>query len=401
MIAISAEHLTKKYELFSKPAARIKEFLTLGRKKYHRDLWALRDITFQIKKGSTFGIIGANAAGKSTLLKLLTGTSLPSSGSLSVQGQVSALLELGAGFHPEFSGRDNIYMNGALMGLNREEIRTKFHSIVQFAELTEFIDRPRNNYAAGMYVRLGFAIATSINPDILIIDEVLAVGDQYFQQKCLKRFTDFKKQGKTIILVSHDMDLVKNICDEAIWLDDGLIKARGLTTEVVNRYLNFMRGRVGDYLRKLQEGMLYQDIRQGTGEIRISKVRLLDSVGKEKYIFETGEDMVARIDFETEHKIGCATFASSIYRNDGVFCCGPNTLYDNVCRKPIDGPGTITVTYKRLPLLTGLYSIWVAIFDENMVITYDSCDRICDFEVRTPFPSEGLCFIEHKWNMGK
>ncbi len=239
-IAISVKNLSKRYKLYDTPQHRLKEALHPFRKKYHRDFWALKDISFEVKKGETVGIIGKNGSGKSTLLQVICGTLAASSGVTDVNGRVAALLELGAGFNPEFTGRDNVYMNASLMGLSREEVDARFDDIASFADIGDFIDQPVKTYSSGMYVRLAFAVAINVDPDILIVDEALAVGDIRFQQKCFRKMHDFRARGKTILVVTHDMGAVKKMCDRAVWINDGRIVHDGDADEAIQRYLSYM-----------------------------------------------------------------------------------------------------------------------------------------------------------------
>jgi len=237
MTAIEVTNVSKVYRLYNSPKDRLRELISVSRKTYHHDFFALKDVSVQIAKGQTVGIIGQNGSGKSTLLKIISGVTRPTNGMLAVSGRVSSLLELGAGFSPEFTGRDNVYMNGALMGLNREEMERRFPEIEAFADIGEFIDQPVKSYSSGMYVRLAFAAAVHVDPDILIIDETLAVGDIGFQHKCMFRLSEFKKNGKTILFVSHDLAAVKALCDDAIYLKHGSIEAMGRAGAVVDQYV--------------------------------------------------------------------------------------------------------------------------------------------------------------------
>jgi lipopolysaccharide transport system ATP-binding protein len=236
-VAISVHNVGKMYYLYDRPQDRLKQAFLWGRKKLYREFWALRDISFEVKRGETVGIIGQNGSGKSTLLQIIAGTLTPTTGEIQVNGRVTALLELGAGFNPEFTGRENVYMNGAILGISEAEMRERFDDITAFADIGEFIDQPVKIYSSGMYVRLAFAIATSVEPDILIVDEALAVGDVYFQQRCMRRMREFKESGKAIIFVTHDPAAVKSLCDRAIWLNQGRIRDVGAPERVVGRYL--------------------------------------------------------------------------------------------------------------------------------------------------------------------
>lgn len=239
-IAIKVENLSKSYKLYNQPVDRLKEALNPFRKKYHHDFYALKNVNFEVKKGETFGIIGKNGAGKSTLLKILTGVLTPSDGKYSVNGRISSLLELGAGFNSELSGLENVYFNGAVLGYSKEEIDRKLDDIIEFADIGEFINQPVKTYSSGMTVRLGFAVATSVDPDILIVDEALSVGDIRFQQKCFRKFKEFQENGKTIVFVTHDTGAIVNYCDRAIWLLDGGLYKTGAPDEVTREYVSYM-----------------------------------------------------------------------------------------------------------------------------------------------------------------
>jgi len=239
-IAIKVDSLSKVYKLYDKPSDRLKEAINPFGKKYHRDFYALKDVSFEVKKGGTIGIIGKNGSGKSTLLKILTGVLSPSGGKVHVHGKISSLLELGVGFNPELTGLENVYFNGAVLGFTKEEIDKKLDAILQFADIGEFIGQPVKTYSSGMQVRLAFAVAISVDPDILVVDEALAVGDIRFQQKCYRKFREIQASGKTIIFVTHDTGVVNNYCNRAIWLDDGSVKKMGSPESVTKDYVSFM-----------------------------------------------------------------------------------------------------------------------------------------------------------------
>lgn len=237
---ISVKNLSKKFRRFNSVGDAVKEFFHPFQKGYHNEFWALKDVSIDIKKGECVGIVGRNGSGKSTLLQILCGIMQPTGGGISVNGRIAALLELGAGFHPSFTGRDNVYLNGALMGFTKEEMEEKFQSIAEFADIGDFIDQPVMMYSSGMFVRLAFSVAIHVDPDILIIDEALAVGDMRFQQKCYRKINEFKEKGKTIILITHDMAAVKNFCSTAAWLKDGKISMTGPPAEIIKSYSSYM-----------------------------------------------------------------------------------------------------------------------------------------------------------------
>jgi ABC-2 type transport system ATP-binding protein len=235
-IAVNVDAVSKKFRLYHERNQSLKSAIMRRRISVHEDFWALRDVSFEVKQGSTFGLIGANGSGKSTLLKCLARILYPENGTIAANGKVAALLEVGSGFHPELSGRENIYLNGSILGMSRKEINQKFDEIVDFSGVEQFIDQPVKNYSSGMYVRLGFSVAINVNPDILVVDEVLAVGDAEFQAKCQQKFVDFKRDGKTVILVSHSLATVRAMCDHAAWLNKGTLMAMGEANATIKAY---------------------------------------------------------------------------------------------------------------------------------------------------------------------
>jgi lipopolysaccharide transport system ATP-binding protein len=308
------------------------------------EFWALRDVSFAVEKGEMVGIIGPNSAGKSTVLKLISRIIEPTSGRVEVNGRVSALLELGAGFHPDLTGRENVYLNGSILGLSRKEIRRKFDSIVSFAEMERFIDVPVKHYSSGMYVRLGFSVAIHIDPEILLIDEVLAVGDAAFQRKCLERIDKLRQEGITILLVSHNLDVVRSLCKKAIWLDKGKIMAEGNPEAVVRQYM-WHSYESSKPIRKVK------DARWGTGVVKIEQVRILNDLGIKPAVFATGEPMTVEIHYRASRRVEYPVFGLAIHRSDGVHITGPNTQFAGYEILWIEGRGTVSFHIPRLPLL--------------------------------------------------
>lgn len=241
-VAVSVDHVSKSFRLYHERNQTLKSAIMRGRRSVHEDFWALRDVTFEVPEGSTFGLVGANGSGKSTLLKCLAQIYYPNEGSITHFGKVAAMLEVGSGFHSELSGRENIFLNGSILGMSRKEVSGKLDEIVEFSGVEKFIDQPVKNYSSGMYVRLGFAIAINVNPDILVVDEVLAVGDAEFQDKCFGKFAEFRQAGKTVILVSHSAGTVKSMCDQAAWIDKGKLMRVGAADETVDAYLASVPG---------------------------------------------------------------------------------------------------------------------------------------------------------------
>jgi ABC-type polysaccharide/polyol phosphate transport system ATPase subunit len=367
------------------------------------ELWALRDVTLEIRRGRMVGIIGSNGSGKSTLLKLLGGILKPTAGEIAVHGRVSALIELGAGFHPEFTGRENIYINGVLLGLSRAEIRARFDEIVAFAGLETFIDSPVKTYSSGMYMRLGFAIAVTVDPDVLLIDEVLAVGDEAFQHRCVGKIQEFKARGKTIILVSHDLGSIERLCDEAIWLDGGRLRAQGETRQVVGRYLDHVAREEARALG-VEHAEAETLARSGTGarwgsrELELTRVHLADRDDRERYLFETGEPCTVHLTFRAHRPVEDPVFGVGIFRKDGVCCYGTNTALEGLAFGKLDGEGGVTMAIERLDLIEGEYFLDVAAHARDGH-PYDYHSRLYAFAVRSRVRDTGVARLAHRWHL--
>jgi lipopolysaccharide transport system ATP-binding protein len=382
MNAVTVVNVSKNYRIYSKPSDRLKELLIPGR-QFHRDFWALRNISFAVKSGSTFGVVGENGSGKSTLLQIVAGTLQPTEGTVSLSGRVAALLELGAGFNPEFTGRDNVFLNGAIMGLSQQEVATRFPDIERFAEIGSFIDQPVKTYSSGMYVRLAFAVSIHVDPEILLVDESLSVGDVYFQQRCMRRIRNMKDQGKTILFVSHDMAAVKNLCDAALWLEHGQIAASGEPDDVVGRYLAAMtlrrdpcageappstvaRPRVqadDDLLELAADSIPNIDHRWGNRQAEIMGVQLLDSQGAVCESIDHGESVILRVSARFNDAVSQPNLGFVMRNRLGEDISGVNTSTEGIVL-PAALPSQIyTVDFHlQLPLLQpGNYFFSVAI----------------------------------------
>ena len=376
------------------------------------------------KPGESLALIGANGSGKSTALKLISRIILPTSGKVSVQGRVAALLELGAGFHPDLTGRENVALNGSILGLSRSFIRRQMDEIVAFSELQRFIDTPVRNYSSGMLMRLGFSVATAFQPDILIIDEVLAVGDQAFQDRCLRRIRDIQKNGATVILVSHDLESVRRLCQRAIWLDEGHARADGPTTEVASQYLEelwtleqdkIVAGNVEDaqLVAASENGAEPEEDgrptvpvkarghigRWGSGEIRIEKAEILDASEIARDVFRPGERFIVRMWYRSTQPIEMPAFGISLYDEQGFRINGPNTVWSATPITRVNGRGYVDYTVTALPLLPGRYELTVAIYDRYVTHPYDHWHRMASFVV-IPDDMErqdGVVFIPCQW----
>jgi ABC-type polysaccharide/polyol phosphate transport system ATPase subunit len=367
------------------------------------EFWALRDLNLELNRGRMIGMVGSNGSGKSTLLKILGGILKPTTGQVRVRGRVSALIELGAGFHPEFTGRENIYVNGVLLGLSRAEIRARFDEIVAFAGLEPFVDNPVKTYSSGMYMRLGFAIAVTVDPDILLIDEVLAVGDEAFQHRCVGKIQEFKARGKTIVLVSHDLGSIERLCDEAVWLDQGRVQARGETRQVISRYLDHVAREEARALG-IEHAQVETTVRAGSAtrwgarDVELTRVQLWDKDGRERYLFETGEPCTLRLAYRAHRPIEDPVFGVGVFRKDGVCCYGTNTAVDGLLLGKVDGEGEILVDIERLDLVEGEYLLDVAVHARDGH-PYDYHSRLYAFAVRSRVRDTGVVRLAHRWRV--
>lgn len=344
-------------------------------KRRDRMLWALQDVSFDVASGEVVGIIGPNGAGKTTILRLLSHITRPTAGQIDVNGRLSALIELGAGFHPDLTGRENIYLNGAILGLSQREIDKNFDSIVEFSGLKRFMDTPVKRYSSGMYARLGFAIAIHVDPDILLVDEVLAVGDQAFQVKCLERMREFRRNARAVVFVSHNLVAVRELCDRAIWLSDGVVRAIDKTEKVIETYRMDMFWQRSVGVSDLDPSELAAD----TG-VRVTGVHILGERGEECSDFRTGEPLVVRIAYTASRRIQTPTFALAIWRQDGLKCGEASNLYDNINLGPVVGQGMVQFRCDDPRLMPGRYYVNVAISDRYLV-RYDHVAQAGQFTV--------------------
>lgn len=409
MPSIKATDLGKKYEIYQRPSHRLKELFFLGKKNFHQDFWALRNIYLEVEVGSTVGIIGNNGAGKSTLLKVLTGTSKPTCGELIINGKISALLELGAGFHPEFSGRDNIYMNCTILGMSKEEIDSKFESIVNFSELGDFIYHPVKIYSSGMYMRLGFSVAINVDPDILIIDEALSVGDEYFRGKCLNKINEFKNRGKTILFVSHEMEVVRNICDFVILLDKGEIIAQGSAHEVADIYLKRVHA-VEERKMRLINAQDNEDgyPRWGSGEVEIIEVKMFNDNDEECYVFQSGGKVVISVSYKVKKDVKRPVFGIGLFRSDGTYITGTNHFWhknpEKIEKLHEGEAGTIECIIPNFPLLKGNYYLTLYCYNHSLPAPtpIDHVEKAVNFKViEDEIIEHGIVSITTNWKINK
>ncbi len=409
-------------------------------------LEALRGVSFDVAKGRALGVIGRNGSGKSRRLKGRAGIGKPSSGQVHVHGRVSALIELGAGFHPEISGRENVFINGLMLGLARKEIARRFDEIVAFAGLEDFIDAPVKTYSSGMYMRLGFAVATHVDPDVLLVDEVLAVGDEAFTHKCLDTFAEFRRRGRTVVLVTHSLDLVERFCDEALWLDKGLVRAQGDPRRIVDEYrLDVAReedrqlsGENDTALRRVSataaaaaeppaaravdavsttaearateaeagnagsepaDMFQAQEGRWGSREAEITGVELLGADGQPAAVYETGARMTIRMAVQSPAGVQDAVFGVGVFNTEGVCCYGTNTAIDGEEPRPLTGAGEVSFEVDPLDLVAGSYRLDVAVHKPNGT-PYDYHRLLYSFRVTAPRADVGIVRLRHGWRFG-
>jgi len=387
---ISFENVSKNYKLYSKGGLYLRDRMSHvlhrlnpfngtpsslmdKRQPLERDFAAIKDVSFDIEQGEAVGFIGRNGAGKSTILKLLASVTKPTSGKVSINGRVAALIEVGAGFHPELTGRENVFLNASILGMKKVEIEKRFDSIVGFAELEEFIDTPVKHYSSGMYVRLGFAIAVHSDPDIFLIDEVLAVGDESFQKKCLDTLAAHKAAGKTMILVSHDLAKVEEVCARCIYVDHGQIRYDGAPSKAINHYRRDIAGTL------TPQGLNQDD--HPESDVRILEVVLRDREGTERASFRTGDDVTLEIRFSAAQRILDPAFGIAVVGPQGELVSGFNTLTNSFRIPYVEGRGNICCRLVDLPLQKGTYSIDVDIHTSDYSYTYDHQNNIGRLDV--------------------
>jgi len=390
---IEVRNVSKSYKLYRKPSDRLKELLF--RRRYHERFLALEDVNFEISKGDAVGIIGVNGSGKSTLLQMIAGTLHPSEGHISVDGRVSALLELGSGFNPEFTGLENVYLNARILGLSEKEISEKLDDILAFADIGDFIHQPVKTYSSGMYVRLAFSVAVSVDPDILIVDEALSVGDAIFQQKCMKRFYEIRNSGCTILFVSHDSYQVNTICDKAIYLRDGRVEALGAAKTVVDIYAQDLERRQAKANGK--DGF-EPNSSQVDSLVEIRDVKLLNAYDEEVSRVKTGDTIKIKALVDPKDYRQPLSFVVNLYRHDGLYICGTTTVMDNVEPKELAGLSEVIACFPNIPLLSGRYKWRFAINDQEGLGILREAVPVCEFQVTDSFESVGLVHIERRWS---
>jgi lipopolysaccharide transport system ATP-binding protein len=435
MLAIEATDVTKIYRRFAnrRQFATLKSALLKGTilRDLHPDetFAAVKDVSFKVPKGITYGVIGRNGSGKSTMLKLVAGITKPTEGTVVVDGRISALIELGAGFHPEISGRENVFINGIMLGLSKREVTRRFDEIVEFADLRDFIDAPVKTYSSGMYMRLGFAVAINVDPDVLLVDEVLAVGDEAFTHKCLDKFAEFRRRGKTILLVTHSLNLVERFCDEVLWLDAGRVRGEGDPRRIVSGYLSDIAQTeeaqlVADDEKKAREaasqptapaaaeqprpedpasaGEAPADMfkategRWGSREVEISNVSIVGEDGQGRHIFQSGEAIGVRFTVRASKPTRDFVFGIGVFNVDGVCCYGTNTYLEELEPDAMTGEGEVTLRFGRLDLVEGTYKLDLAAHRVDGS-PYDYHRLLYSFRVKSRVKDVGIYRPPHQW----
>lgn len=390
--AIRVAGLGKRFRLYAERNQSLKAAALRGGRARYQEKWALRDINLEVSSGSTFGLIGDNGSGKSTLLKCLARILVPDEGSLAVHGRLAALLELGSGFHPELTGRQNVYLNGAILGMSRRELDRRFDDIVGFAGLEASIDEPVKNYSSGMYVRLGFSVATNVEPEVLLIDEVLAVGDATFQRKCMERVNQLRGTGVTVVIVSHAAESVRMLCDQVAWLERGRLLESGPANTVVDRYM-----RAGAEERPDVVG---DPDRSGSGDVLIENVELLDQGGRSTTKLVSGEPLLVRVHYAAEANVPPGAFGLALFTPEGTRLWGANTVLQELDLGRPFGRGSIDFRAPRLALQPGVFDLDVAVTDSSTVKVYDRRRKIVRFDVLPGSAREtgGPLSLDGAWN---
>ena len=442
--SIEVRDVTKKFKVYFDKGAQLKERLLFRNRNRYEERWVLNGVSFNVKKGEAIGLIGHNGCGKSTTLKLLTRIMYPDSGTIEMQGRVSSLIELGAGFHPDMSGRENIYTNAAIFGLTKKEIDERLDDIIEFSEMAPFLDNPVRTYSSGMYMRLAFSVAINVNADILLIDEILAVGDVNFQAKCFNKLREIKAQGTTIVIVSHSMGQIEQICDRTIWIHDGKIKMEGKPRDVDPAYLDFMgqqRQDIAEQARQNQErksqAQKEKDQAQkekeqkqkeqkadtakskesdtenavnnavkvpkvkkrwGNGKARITSVKMCDAAGQKKTVFSTGEQVSICLEYELIEKVQDAVFGIGIFRGDGLQCYGTNTRIEQFDKFDLTKDGNVKINIDHMNLLPGQYTLDIAIESDDAT-PVDYYKESYKFEIFSSIGDVGVARLSHTWEV--
>lgn len=402
--AIEVRNLKKKFKVYYDKGNSLKERILFKNRNRYEERWVLNGISFDVKKGEAIGLIGHNGCGKSTTLKLLNRIIYPNGGSIEMKGRVSSLIELGAGFHPDMSGRENIYINASIFGLTKKEIDERIDDIIAFSELEDYMDNPVRTYSSGMYMRLAFAVAINVDADILLIDEILAVGDANFQAKCFNKLREIKGNGVTIVIVSHSLGQIEQICDRSIWLDKGLIKKEGRPLEVHLDYMDYMGQKRQEIIsenktEKREEKKVTvkakNNNRWGNKKAEIQNISMRNLQNEKREVLKTGEEIVIQVDYSLKEIVEDAVFGIGIFRIDGLQCYGTNTRIDQVEKFNLENSGVLELKLK-VSLIPGEYFLDIAI-EEEQGVPVDYYRQAYKFTVYSDIGDVGVSRIEHEW----
>lgn len=406
--AIRVDHVSKTFRRYKDRPGSLKEMITKFRMERYENFRAVDDVSLQVEHGEVYGLVGHNGSGKSTLLKMMANIHRPSSGTITTDGRISALLELGAGFHPDLTGRENIYLNASILGLHRREVDLLLDDIVDFSGLSDFIDSPVRHYSSGMFVRLGFAVAVHVNPQILIVDEIIAVGDEEFQRRCFEHLYKLRNNGVTIVMVTHSLEIVRTMCDRAAWLDHGQLMAEGRSVDVVREYL----ARVNDAESERQfeldreRAAIEQEARlreSPVGEpaerlVALGEIELIDHNGRETRYLETHRSATIRVNFECRRPVRRPKFSFSIETQAGVLASNQGTTPDHGSQLECSGSGSIDFVMPSVVLGPGEYSLSVAVHDSDGTMVVDKRERVITFRVGTDLPFTGVTDLLGTWS---
>lgn len=434
--AIEVKNITKKFKVYYDKGSQLKERLLFRSRNRYEERCVLNDISFSVKKGEAIGLIGHNGCGKSTTLKLLTRIIYPDSGSIEMKGRVSSLIELGAGFHPDMSGRENIYTNAAIFGLTKKEIDTRIEDIIRFSELEEFIDNPVRTYSSGMYMRLAFSVAINVNADILLIDEILAVGDVSFQQKCFEKLKEIKRNGTTIVIVSHSLSQIEQICERSLWIDGGQVREEGIPKYVHEKYLAYMeQGRISrieqeqasqnqekednketETDKETEEPIENQEeikpdekkeelpafcdkkaVRMGNRKIEFTNVSIISKNRSNQVAFYTEDTLQIDIEYKTNEEGLEGNFGIGVFRDDGVYCYGTNADIEFNHLIKLTKTGKVTIILDNIKLMHGRYVLDVAVHSKDSLEVYDDIRNVKEFQIFTEKRDDGLCRLDTNW----
>ena len=393
--AINAQGVWKNFRLYHERNRYIKAAVLRGRRARYEEFWALQDVSLEVPHGATVGVIGSNGSGKSTLLKCLTGIYTPERGTIAIDGNIAALLELGAGFHAELSGRENIYLNGSILGMSKKEIDAKFDSIVEFAGLEQFIDTPVKNFSSGMVVRLGFSIATHVEPEVLLIDEILAVGDQAFQRKSTEKIEQFRREGRTILVVSHSLGLVQQLCNTVVWLEKGRVKMVGDANDVIasytgNTYGNFAQVDAGSKTR------------WGTGDAQVTQVTLVDAIEQPLDTIASGSEVRIAIELNSHVRLESPVVHVKLETMTGELVWATSTQRGTATLRVLDGPARALLRMPNVPLAEGTYYVSVVITDSTGGTEYDHCQHWAKLHVSGGQTNDsGIVSMPSAWSIGR